>query len=104
MNITVVYATPDAQPILMLSLPTGATVLTALALPKVRDALGDAVCDSARVGVFSKLVTRDTVLHDGDRLELYRPLTADPQTARRKKANKKAKHKAGVGASNISAT
>ena len=97
MRIQIVFATPASQPILAVSLPTGATVLTALALPTVRDALGDAVCDSARVGVFSTLVTRDTVLHDSDRIELYRPLTADPKTARRKKANKTAKHKAGLG-------
>jgi uncharacterized protein len=41
------------------------------------------------IGIFSRLVSCDTVVHVGDRVELYRPLSADPKDIRRNRARKK---------------
>ncbi|MCY1304044.1 Protein RnfH [compost metagenome] len=41
-----------------------------------------------RVGIFGKLKTPDAVVREGDRVEVYRPLTADPKQARRKRVQK----------------
>ncbi len=87
--IEVTYATPAAQPVLVLVLPAGARVADALGHATVRAAFGEMICDTAKAGVFAKLVERDQILRDGDRVELYRPLTADPKVARRKRAAKK---------------
>ena len=88
-TVEVTHATPGAQPVLRLTLPAGARVAAVLAQGAVRAAFGDSVCEQAKVGIFSKLVERDQVLRDGDRVELYRPLIADPKIARRKRAQKK---------------
>ena len=42
--------------------------------------------DPARLGIFSRRVAADDVLQDGDRVEIYRPLTLDPKDARRRRA------------------
>jgi len=63
-----------------LSMPRGATVRDAIEksglLPLAR----------GRVGIFGKVVEEDTQLTDGDRVEIYRPLAADPKEARRRRA------------------
>lgn len=66
-----------------LALPQGATV--AQALVAARAQLGDAHIDwqGAAVGIYGQPCTRDQVPQDGDRIELYRPLAADPRAARR---------------------
>ena len=90
-TVEVTYATPVAQPVFTLVLPAGAQVANALADAAVRTAFGDTICDTAKVGIFAKLVERSQALRDGDRVELYRALTADPKVARRKRAAKKSK-------------
>ena len=62
-----------------LNLPDGATISDAL----VAAALA---LDEVDVGLWGKLVPLDTVLHDGDRLERYRGLIADPKQARHQRA------------------
>ncbi|MBC3935475.1 RnfH family protein [Undibacterium sp. CY7W] len=47
-----------------------------------------------KVGVFGKLKPLDAALHDGDRIEIYRPLSADPMEARRRRAKKQARQSA----------
>ena len=42
-----------------------------------------------KVGIFGKVVSPDTPVADGDRIELYRPLAADPKEARRRRAAKR---------------
>ena len=46
---------------------------------------------TAPLGIFGKRVKDDTVLRDGDRIEVYRPLVADPKDARRKRVLQKKK-------------
>jgi putative ubiquitin-RnfH superfamily antitoxin RatB of RatAB toxin-antitoxin module len=73
-----------------LSLKLGATVLDALTDAKVYQIHPET--KNLPVGIYAKLVTLDTVLKDGDRIEIYRPLTIDPKEKRRRLARLK-KHK-----------
>ncbi|MFC3908643.1 RnfH family protein [Legionella dresdenensis] len=68
-------------------LPTGATVADAIA--DTRIVLEYPELEVMAVGIFSKLVTRETVLKNGDRIEFYRPLSLDPKEKRRIRAKVK---------------
>jgi hypothetical protein len=91
MRVEVVYALPDAQYVIELTLADGATVADALS--RVKNAPGFVGLDleQMRVGIYGSVVADATQrLEEGDRLEVYRPLTVDPMTARRLRANRKA--------------
>lgn len=64
----------------------GATVKQAIEASGIADMLPEGTVDAARVGIFSRKVTMDHVLREGDRIELYRPLLLDPMEARRRRA------------------
>jgi putative ubiquitin-RnfH superfamily antitoxin RatB of RatAB toxin-antitoxin module len=83
--VTVVVALPDEATEVELRLPAGATVSDALTQSglKARHLRIDVA--HAPVGIFGRRVERDRVLSDGDRVELYRPLVADPKAARRRR-------------------
>jgi putative ubiquitin-RnfH superfamily antitoxin RatB of RatAB toxin-antitoxin module len=85
-RIEVAYATPEKQAILTLFVPPGTTVAGGIGLSAIRDEFPDLEIDSGRVGIFSRKVPMDHVLRDGDRIEIYRPLIADPKEVRRRKA------------------
>lgn len=88
-HIQVCYAEPHAQRLYTLSLPSGATLQSAIEHSGVlRDApeINLAVC---RVGIYGKLKSLDTVLREHDRVEIYRPLIADPKESRRRRAGQK---------------
>lgn len=88
-RVGVVIATPGSAWEAALELSHGATVADAAAAIE-RTAGCPQIATEAirakRVGVFGRRVDADFVLGDGDRLELYRPLTADPKEARRRRA------------------
>lgn len=84
--IEVVYAAPGVERSYSLQLVPGATVDDAIQASGVlRDC---AEIDLARnaVGVWGRVRSRATPLNDGDRVEIYRPLIADPKDARRRRA------------------
>jgi sulfur carrier protein len=87
-EITVVCATGPRQVVeLGYACPDGSTalpILQALAQSLGLDAAAlQSVVDDGRIGVWGKPVPADRVLVEGDRLEVYRPLTLDPKVARR---------------------
>jgi hypothetical protein len=97
-NVEVCYALKDRQEIVHLKMPEGCTVQRAI------DASGllqkHPEIDLAKLnklGVFAKLVKADTVLRDKDRVEIYRPLIADPKEVRRKRAEEGKVMKKGGG-------
>jgi putative ubiquitin-RnfH superfamily antitoxin RatB of RatAB toxin-antitoxin module len=91
MRVEVAYALPDAQYVIELTLADGATVADALSRVKAAPGFVDLDLDQMRVGIFGSVVAdRTQRLEEGDRLEVYRPLTVDPMTARRLRANRKA--------------
>ncbi|WMS89046.1 RnfH family protein [Pleionea litopenaei] len=91
MIVEVIYATPDEQEILMVDLPDAATVESAIVASGVLKKYPEIDLQTAKVGIFSKATTLDQPLRENDRVEIYRPLIADPKEVRRKKAEQKAK-------------
>lgn len=96
-RVEVVYALPAEQPILHVSLAEGATVEDAIRASGVLDAHPDIDLAKNKVGIFSKLVKLDEKVRDRDRVEIYRPLIADPKEVRRKRAEEGKVTKKGGG-------
>lgn len=87
LRIEIAFAWPDRQWVETVSMPVGSTVLEAIQASRIlaiiheRDPAYEVRPD--RVGVFSRRVRLEDEIHEGDRIELYRPLQADPKEARR---------------------
>lgn len=86
MRVEVAYAAPDRQVVLALELPPGATVAEALQASGIFGLFPELDRDDVALGVFGERVTWTTALQESDRVEIYRPLIADPKEARRRKA------------------
>ena len=87
--VEVVYALPERQKLLRLEVPLGATVAEVIEISGIRNDFDDLEIDPGAVGIFSRKVPMDQVLREGDRVEIYRPLIADPKEARRRRADEK---------------
>ena len=87
--VSVVWATPDVQEIVPLSLPPGATVGEAIARSALAARHGIDL-RAMRVAIFGRLVGHDAILAPGDRIDICRPLVADPKDARRRRAKSRA--------------
>ena len=85
-RVEVVYARPDGQCLVEVDLATGARVREAVEASGLLARHPEIDLRKNRVGVFGKLVTLDTVVNDHDRVEIYRPLSADPKDVRRRRA------------------
>ena len=88
LRVEVVYALPERYWSVRLELPGGATVADALALAGKQPGFVGVDVEPAGLAVFSRPVTSDTPLRDGDRVEILRPLLADPKQARRERAGR----------------
>lgn len=86
MRIEVAYARPERQWLLALEVDAGTTAQSALLASGLLAECPELQLGEPVLGVWSRKVTADTVLEAGDRLEVYRPLLADPKTARRQRA------------------
>lgn len=84
--VEVIYALAETQPLLRVQLAEGATVDDAIRASGVLDAFPDIDLAKNKVGIFSKLIKLDETVRDKDRVEIYRPLIADPKEVRRKRA------------------
>jgi putative ubiquitin-RnfH superfamily antitoxin RatB of RatAB toxin-antitoxin module len=84
-RVEVVCAWPERCWRIELELPEGSRVDDALAASAWRARVVDAEA-GVKVGIYGKVVAGSQVLQDGDRIELYRPLRADPKEARRRRA------------------
>ncbi|HET6804234.1 MAG TPA: RnfH family protein [Frateuria sp.] len=82
--VEVVLALPRRTLLQRLVLGAGATVADAVAAARFGDDAG--LVDPERLGIFGKRVPPGQPLRDGDRVEVYRPLTLDPKEARRRRA------------------
>lgn len=84
MAISVVFAAaPHRVESVPLRMPVGSTALQALRASGLGERLGAELIDGLSLGLWGRLCAPDTVLREGDRLELLRPLTVDPKEARR---------------------
>ncbi len=82
-RVEVAAAMPERQLIVELVVAEGTTAWEAVLESKVQDHLPGLVVDRQALGIFGKRCSSDRELVDGDRVEVYRPLTADPKEIRR---------------------
>ena len=87
-NCLVAYADAARQYLWAVRLPAEATIAEAIAAARRQAQEADVPWDSAPVGIFGEPRTRADLPRDGDRVELYRPLSEDPKVRRRAQARK----------------
>ena len=95
-RIEVAYALLDDQMIIAFTVDEGATVKQAIIHSGIIDHYPQIDLTECRAGIFGKLTKMDKVVREGDRIEIYRPLIADPKEVRRKRAAEGKKMKKGV--------
>lgn len=86
MRVEVAVALPDRQEVIALELPEAATVADALEAARVRERFPELDWSGVTYGLWSRPCAVDRILRDGDRVEVYRPLAADPKDQRRARA------------------
>lgn len=90
MKVEVAYARPDVQVILALQVTEDSTAEFAIRQSGILERFPEIDLVQNRIGIFSKACKLDQILRAGDRVEIYRPLIADPKEARRNRAAKSA--------------
>jgi uncharacterized protein len=89
LQVVVAYATAQDEFVRPLRVGPGTTVGQAIEQSGVLASFPDINLVTQPVGIYGKKKTLDTVLRERDRIEIYRPLVADPKDSRRKRAAKK---------------
>ncbi len=92
MRVEVVYAaSADEQSRVAVELTVGATVENAIRASGLLSRYPEIDLTQNAAGIFGERVALDHIVEDGDRIEIYRPLVADPKEARRKRVSAKGK-------------
>ena len=86
MRVSVAVALPSRQEVIELDLPEGSDVAAALQAAGLRERFPGLDLQACEVGIWSRVVARETRLREGDRVEIYRPLAADAKAMRRARA------------------
>ena len=84
MNVGIAYADKFKQTWLKLEVPDGSTIKEAIEFSGLLKQFPDIDLENQAVGIFGKISKLDTKVADGDRVEIYRPITADPETVERR--------------------
>ena len=84
MNVGIAYANNKKQVWLKLEVPDGSTVHEAIKHSGLLKQFPEINLEIQKVGIFGRLVKLDTVVEEESRIEIYRPITADPETVERK--------------------
>ena len=95
--IEIAYATPERQEIVECEVIKGCSVRDAVKQSAINQFFPEIDLDNCVLGVFGKAVPANYELIDGDRIEIYRPLIADPKEVRRQRAEQGLKTKKGGG-------
>ncbi len=90
-RVEVAYALPEKQFLRQISLPTGSTVEQAIIASGLLTLRTDIDLKKNKVGIYSRSVKLTDEVHEGDRVEIYRPLLVDPKELRRQRAERSAK-------------
>ena len=99
LNIEVCYASPANQELIRLKLPAGANLQQALEASGLLDKYPDIDIKKNKFGIWNKLSKLDSMLRNQDRVEIYRPLIADPKEVRKQRAAEGKVMKKGAGES-----
>ena len=86
-QVEVVYALPEEQVLLRVSVTPGSTVAEVIHCSGLLVQFPEIDLASNKTGIFSRLVQLDATVRDRDRIEIYRPLIADPKEGRRRRAS-----------------
>ncbi len=97
LEVQVCYALPGKQELVELTLPAGATLQLALERSGLLAKYPEIDLKKNKFGIFAKLAKLDTGLRDQDRVEIYRPLIADPKEVRKQRAAEGKVMKKGAG-------
>ncbi|GAA4357615.1 RnfH family protein [Kangiella marina] len=87
-DVEVCYALPEEQTLLSLQVMPEATIESIIVQSGILELYPDVDLAQTKVGVFSKLAKLTDTVHDGDRIEIYRPLLIDPKEVRKERALK----------------
>ena len=87
-NVEVIYAIPKEQITFTVSVEQGATAQQAIEASGILAKYPEIELNKNKLGIYSRLIKLDTVLQDGERVEIYRPLIADPKEMRKRRAVK----------------
>lgn len=87
-QIEVAYALPDKHSLLALEVPAGSTVEEGVIASGILDLHNEIDLEQNKVGIWSRMAKLRDGLKDGDRIEIYRPLIADPKEVRKRRAEK----------------
>ena len=85
-HIEVAYARPERQELILLTLSEGCTLQQAVEASGLMQKHAEIDVAKGKFGIYGKLAKPDTVLRDRDRVEIYRPLIADPKEVRKQRA------------------
>ncbi len=96
-EVEVAYALPERQTLLRLKVPIGTTAEQAVRRSGVLEHYPELDLSASKLGIFAKVVPPQRELREGDRVEIYRPLIADPKAVRQKRAEEGKKLKKGGG-------
>ncbi|MEQ9745787.1 RnfH family protein [Pectobacterium actinidiae] len=88
MQVDVVYALPERQYLRTVKLEEGSTVEQAIMASGLLELRHDIDLQVNKVGIYSRAAKLADVVQDGDRVEIYRPLIADPKELRRQRAER----------------
>jgi putative ubiquitin-RnfH superfamily antitoxin RatB of RatAB toxin-antitoxin module len=97
-RVEVTYALPEKQEVVPLTLSAGSTLKQAVEASGLAEKYPAIDVATGKFGIYSKLARPDTVLRDRDRVEIYRPLIADPKEVRKQRAAEGKVMKKGGGA------
>lgn len=103
LNVEVCYAMANNQELVKVSLPEGATMQQALDASGLLAKYPEIDLKKNKFGIWNKLSKVDSVLRDKDRVEIYRPLIADPKEVRKQRAAEGKVMKKGAGDADASA-
>lgn len=95
--IEVIYPLAHEQLLFKANVPAGTTLREGILASGILKHYPELVLDTADVGIFGKLATLETALRAKDRIEIYRPLLADPKEVRKQRAAEGKKMKKGSG-------
>ena len=85
MNVGVCYAEADRQSWLRLEVPDNSTIEQTIQLSGLLASYPEIDLNQQKVGIFGKLAKLDTIVQEGDRVEIYRPITVDPKMVQRRR-------------------
>ncbi|MCP5196900.1 MAG: RnfH family protein [Gammaproteobacteria bacterium] len=85
-RVEIAYARPNRQLVIPVEIPEGATLEQGIVQSRIQEQFPEIQLQNAKVGVFGKLSKLSAIARAGDRIEIYRPLLADPKAVRKKRA------------------